>query len=119
MENIEKLELKLNNMDDRQRKDHDLLILMDGKLSSLISSVEGMKNDHNRRFNNLEIDVSKLKETDIKISPENLVTDVKDLKDWKEKFGFTWKLIAVVSASISAVVSFVLALFALSSNLFK
>lgn len=118
MPDIVDIQSKLQHMDDRQRADHDMLITVNTKMDAVLQHMIDLKDGFNQRLLEVESRIKYFNDLEIALNPKKMKEDLDKVVDWKDKFGFTWKIVVFSSSAISAVIGFILAVISQVSPLF-
>lgn len=91
---------QINEMDKLQRTDHDTLIRLEGKVDALIANVATLQSGSDMRL--------KLVEEKAERSEQ-----------WIHDFKHTYKVMGALAAGVSSVITFLLTVIALRTEIFK
>ncbi len=94
------MDLKLTEMDKLQRADHDTLIRLEGKVDALIVNVATLQTGSDTRLKQVE-------------------DKAEGSEQWIHDFKHTYRVMGVLAASVSSVITFLLTMIALRSEIFK
>ena len=94
------MDLKITEMDKLQRTDHDTLIRLEGKVDALIVNVATLQTGSDLRLRQVEEKAEKSEQ-------------------WIHDFKHTYKVMGALAAAVSSIVTFLLTMIALKTEIFK